>query len=135
MFGSRRLDGEMVEELRSHLEMEAEANVRGGMSRKEARRAAARKFGGVTQTAEAYRETRGFPWIEAVWQDIRYALRIFRRAPGFTAVAVLSLGLGIGCNIAIFSLVNTALLRPLPVKDPGQLMTLSFQQPGAGPAA
>lgn len=121
VFGRSGRERELAEELRSHIEMETEANKRRGMSEDEARYAAMRGFGGITQTAEAYRDIRGLPWVETLLHDICYALRIFRKAPGFTAVAIVSLALGIGCNTAIFSLVNTVLLRPLPVRDPGQI--------------
>ena len=130
MMDARRLDRELEEELRSHIEMETEANVRRGMSPAQARRQALLEFGGVAQTAEIYREGRTVAWVEALAQDIRYALRGFERAPGFTAVAILSLALGIGVNVAIFSMVNMLLLRPLPVQDPSSLAILTSQQKG-----
>lgn len=133
LFSLRRLDRELEDELRSHIEMETEANLRRGMSRDAARRMALLEFGGVTQTAEVYREQRAFGWLTTLLQDTRYALRGFRRAPGFTAVAVLSLALGMGVNTAIFSVVNMLILRPLPVQNPGELVTLSLQQKGALP--
>ncbi len=130
MLDARRLDRELEEELRSHIEMETEANVRRGMSPAQARRQALLEFGGVAQTAELYREGRTIAWIEALAQDVRLALRGFQRAPGFTAVAILSLGLGIGVNVAIFSMVNMLLLRPLPVQDAGRLAIITSQQKG-----
>src|ERR1700693_4369856 len=99
MLDARRLDRELEEELRSHIEMETEANVRRGMSPAQARRQALLEFGGIAQTAEIYREGRAVAWVEALAQDVRFALRGFQRAPGFTAVAILSLGLGIGVNV------------------------------------
>jgi macrolide transport system ATP-binding/permease protein len=110
MFRARRHDLELSEELRSHIQMETEANERRGMPAEEARYAALREFGGVTQAAEAYREQRGLPLVETFVQDVQFAMRIFRKAPSFTAIAVLSLGLGIGVNTATFGLVNTVLL-------------------------
>lgn len=141
MFGSRvralfaapRLDRELDEELRSHIEMETQANMRRGMTPAEARRTALVEFGGVTQTAEVYREARALAWVETVAQDIRYALRSFRRTPGFTAVAILSLALGMGVNTTIFSMVNMLLLRPLAAKDPSRLVILSSLQKGGYP--
>src|SRR5687767_6050242 len=89
----KRLEQELDEELSSHLEMQVEENVRKGMSPEEARYAALRSFGGVEQVKEIYREHRGLPMIETLVQDLRYGLRLLRRSPGFTAVAVLSIGL------------------------------------------
>src|SRR5579872_3889664 len=93
--GAPTLESDLAEELRSHIEMEIEANLRRGMSPVEARRAALLEFGGVAQTAEIYRETRTFAWVDELRQDVQFALRGFRKARGFTAVAVASLALGL----------------------------------------
>ena len=130
LFAGGRLDRELQEELRSHLDMETEANVRRGMSEDEARRTALLAFGNITQTTELYRDRRGIPALETFLQDIRYAARTARKAPAFTAVAIISLALGIGCNTAVFSLLNAVLWRPLPVESSDRLITLSLQQPG-----
>src|SRR5580704_7005649 len=133
LFAAPQLDRDLDDELQSHIEMETEANVGRGMTPAEARRRALLEFGGVTQTAEIYREARAVAFVETLLQDIRYALRGFRRAAGFTAVAILSLALGIGVNTTLFSLVNMLVLRPLPVKDASQLVTFSSRQKGSFP--
>src|SRR5918999_3639110 len=100
------LDRELDEELRYHVEREAELNVAAGMSPEEARRAALREFGGLTRAKEECREARGVRLLEDLWQDVRYGLRTFRKKPGFTLVAVVTVFLGIGPNAALFSVAN-----------------------------
>ena len=122
LFRKEKIDAEMAEEMRLHLERRTQANLAAGMSADEARYAAQRQFGGVDQLKETAREQRGGVWLEQLFQDLRYAVRQLRRTPGFATVAVLSLALGIGANTAIFSLVDDVLLKMLPVKNPSELV-------------
>jgi putative ABC transport system permease protein len=118
------LDKDLDEELRIHIDLAVEENLQRGMTKLEARTAALRTFGGVAQTREAYRVQRGLPLIEMLARDVRYALRQLRRAPGFTLTAVLTLAIGIGGVAAVYTVVETVLLRPLPFDEPGRLVRL-----------
>lgn len=119
-----RLETEMDEELRFHLERQIEDNIKTGMSVQEARRAALAGFGGLEQMKEACRDVRYFRLVEQFFQDLRYAFRILRRTPVLTAAVVVSLALGIGANTAVFSVIDALLIRTLPVDRPQELFTL-----------
>ena len=111
--------------------MHIEDNLRAGMTPKEARRQAAIQLGGVEQTRQAYRERGTLPWLEGLVQDIRYGLRMMARNPGFTAVAVITLAIGIGTTTTVFSWIDAVLVRPLPgVADPSRLVALESLTPG-----
>src|SRR6185369_7742192 len=127
LFLKRRLEQEMQDEISAHLEMQIEDHLRQGMSLEEARYLALRKFGGVEQVKEVHREKRSLAGVETFIRDLKYGLRMLRRSPGVTAVAILSLGLGIGANTALFSVVDAVLLKPLPVANPEQLVLFEWQ--------
>jgi predicted permease len=124
LFRAEQVHDEIEAELKFHLEMRAEENIRRGMDAEQARREAERRFGNMTRIKEQGYEVRGGRWLETTWQDLRFSLRVLLKKPAFTAIAVLTLALGIGANTAIFSVVNSLLLRPLPFSDPDSLVQI-----------
>src|SRR4051794_27136319 len=129
LFRSRRLDSELDDELRAHLEMRVEHNIDSGMSPEDARRDAMLRFGNRTLMKEDARRADILPWLDSVAQDVRFGMRMLRKTPAFTAVAVLTLALGIGGNTAIFTLTHALLLRSLPVAEPDRLVRVTFASP------
>jgi predicted permease len=127
--GWRRADVDLNAEIETHLDALAEEHERQGMSPREARLAARRDFGGVAQMKEQYRDQQGLALLDALRMDIRYALRVFGRNPGFAVVGVLTLAIGIGANTALFSILNAVLLRPLPYANADRLLAVAASTP------
>jgi len=121
----RRFDTDLEEEMSLHRELREQEQIERGLSSTEARYAAQRRFGNDLLLREASRDTWGWVWIETVWQDFRYSVRQLRKNPGFTAVIVITLALGIGANSAVFSVVNSLFLRALPVPERDRLVSFS----------
>jgi hypothetical protein len=126
LFRKHRVDTELHEELRSFLEMAVEEKMKQGASREEALRAVRLEHGNLEAAKEVVRDARWESFLETCWRDLRFALRILRKSPGFTAVAVITLALGIGANTAIFSLVNTVFFKPVSAGNWNELVTVFF---------
>src|SRR5213594_372207 len=122
LFHKEKLDARMDDEMRSHIEMQRQENIEDGMKPEEARYAALRQFGWVESIKETCRDQRGVSWIENLGQDVRYGARMLRKHRGFTALAVIMLGLGIGANTSVFSLLDSVVLKTLPVRAPEELV-------------
>lgn len=127
LFGDARADVELREELESHLAMHIDENIRRGMTPEEARRDALLAAGGLTVAAEAVRDRRGLPWVESLFADVRYAIRTLRLHRGYSAAMILTVALGIGANVTMFTIINAVVLRPLPYPEPDRLLSISIK--------
>src|SRR5690606_35052606 len=131
LFARRSAEARMDEEFRLHLELETEKNVRAGMDSREARRRALVAFGGVERHREAMRDGRGARWLDDLARDLRHAARGLARTPGFTAIAALTIAVGVGATTIVYGMVNAILLRPLPVPAAERLFALEELRWGA----
>src|SRR3569833_68230 len=128
-------DGELRDELESVVQMHTDEYLRAGMNREEARRRALIEMGGVEQVRQAARDGRGFPWLEGLTRDLRYATRTLLRTPGFSLVAIVVMAIGIGASVALFTVVRSVLLRPLPFPHSERLIAIYSQSDRSKPDA
>ena len=129
LFRKEQRDRELADEIASNLELHIEENIRAGIAPAEARRQALLKFGGVESTKEGYRDRRGIPMLETLWQDVRFGARMLRKAPAFALVAIITLALGIGASSAVFSVVDRILFRSLPYPQDDRLVSFGLKAP------
>ena len=129
LFTLRRGDRDLDAEIEAHLSLLADRLVRQGMTPEEARYAARKQFGGITQLWQEHRELRGFAWLETLWRDIAQSFRALMRKPSFTVTAVVTIALGIGANTAVYSVADAVLLRPLRAPHADQIVRLLNRYP------